>query len=358
MRILRSSATIKAAAAAVLGALLATGAASGPSAAAPHTAAAKTAAAQTPQLRTVFTAGAKSTVRYTRTSGYISAGYEMTFWQGPFLVGTLSGIYVESERLNVKSNTWKRQWTIKATSATGAAQGGVTSLVKVNCGRGSTACTSTGPQTKHIRAGSSVTFGFNITSHGNKILTHKPVLNVTTTAPGYLPVVGDVAALRTVRCDSEKITNGGKRGCVYPSVVPNFAISRTNHIWGEMARHVYTAERTLKGRPGHAKPLHRTTSAQATLNRRRSCPTSLHRPRGKQCDEYPYASVQEGGSNKGLGKKCNTIDPNATQSCRMIDKDANHKGGGQLSKFYNDNRIIAYKSGNKIIGDTFFSKIP
>lgn len=35
----------------------------------------------------------------------------------------------------------------------------------------------------------------------------------------------------------------------------------------------------------------------------------------------------------------------------MIDKGANHKGGGQLSEFYNDNRIIAYKSGNKITGD-------
>lgn len=67
---------------------------------------------------------------------------------------------------------------------------------------------------------------------------------------------------------------------------------------------------------------------------------------------------QEGGGSKGLGKKCNTIAPNATQSCRVIGKDANHKGGGQLSKFYNDNRIIAYKSGNEIIGDAFFSKIP
>lgn len=353
MRILRSSATTKAAAAAALGALLATGAAAGPSAAAP-----KTAAVQKDQVRTVFTAGAKSTVRYTRTSGYISAGYQITFWQGAVLVGTLSGTYVESERLHVKSNTWKRQWTIKATSATGAAQGGVTTLVKVNCGRSSTACSSTGPQTKRIRVGNTVTFGFNITSRGNKILTHKPVLNVTTTAPGYSPAIGNVAAMRTVRCDSEKITNGGKRGCVYPSVVPNFSISRTNPVWGEMARHVYAAEHTLKGRPGYAKPLHRTTSTQAKRNRDRSCPSSLHRPRGKQCDEYPYASVQEGGGNKGLGKKCNTIDPNATQSCRMIDRDDNHKGGGQLTKFYNDNRIIAYKSGNKIIGDAFLSKIP
>ncbi|WP_310726211.1 NucA/NucB deoxyribonuclease domain-containing protein [Streptomyces sp. N2A] len=353
MRILRSSATIKAAVAAVLGALLATSAAAGPSAAAP-----KTAAVQKDQLRTDLTAGPESAVRYTRTSGYITADYQITFWQGPVLVGTLSGTYVESERLNVKSNTWKRQWTIKATSATGVAQGGVTSLVKVSCGRGSSACTSTGPQTKHVRAGQSVTFGFNITSRGSKILTHKPVLNVTTTAPGYSPAVGNVAAMRTVRCDSEKITNGGRRGCVYPSVVPNFSLSRTSRVWGEMARHVYAAERTLNGQPGYARPLHRTTSDQGTRNRRRSCPSRLHRPRGKECDEYPYASVQEGGGNKGLGKKCNTIDPNATQSCRMIDADDNHKGGGQLTKFYNDNRIIAYRSGSKIIGDAFFSRVP
>ncbi|MFE6020774.1 transposase [Streptomyces sp. NPDC056441] len=87
-----SSATIKAAAAAVLGALLATGAASGPAAAAPQTAAAKTAAAQKPQLRTVFTAGAKSTVRYTRTSGYISADYDAYAAATAVLSGRATGV--------------------------------------------------------------------------------------------------------------------------------------------------------------------------------------------------------------------------------------------------------------------------
>lgn len=78
-------------------------------------------------------------------------------------------------------------------------------------------------------------FDFTISSLGKKINNHKPVLVITSLAPGYTPSVLTAPALRTVRCDSEKVTNGGKRGCVYPSVVPNFSISRSNPKWGAMA---------------------------------------------------------------------------------------------------------------------------
>ncbi|MEU9125954.1 hypothetical protein AB0C96_40140 [Streptomyces sp. NPDC048506] len=141
---------------------------------------------------------------------------------------------------------------------------------------------------------------FAISSRDNSITHHKPVLIVTSTAPGYLPSTGSLPAMRTVRCDSEQVTNSGRRGCVYPSIVPNLSISRANPQWGAMAKHVYQAERTLLGQPGYAKPLHRAPPAQAKANRRKTCPSRLPRPRGRQCDEYPYASAQEGGGVIGL----------------------------------------------------------
>ncbi|MFI9296775.1 NucA/NucB deoxyribonuclease domain-containing protein [Streptomyces gardneri] len=142
----------------------------------------------------------------------------------------------------------------------------------------------------------------------------------------------------TVRCDSEKVTNGGKRGCVYPAVIPDFSLSRSNPKWGAMAKHVYDAQRALDGKPGYGKPLHRTTPAQAKKNRQKTCPSSLIRPRGKQCDEYPYASAKDGGGV--LGK---------TQSRKMIAAEHNRQGGSQLGQFYNSHRVLP--------GDAFYTRM-
>lgn len=82
-----------------------------------------------------------------------------------------------------------------------------------------------------------------------------------------------------------------------------------------MAKHIYDAQRALDGKPGYSKPLHRTTPGQAKKNRQKTCPSSLSRSRGKQCDEYPYASAKEGGGV--LGK---------TQSRKMIAAEHNRQG--------------------------------
>ncbi|MGY3056179.1 hypothetical protein ACVWZD_000423 [Streptomyces sp. TE3672] len=49
--------------------------------------------------------------------------------------------------------------------------------------------------------------------------------------------------MRSVRCESDRSIRL-KRGCVYPSIVPNFSISCSNPKWGAMAKHVYSAQRT------------------------------------------------------------------------------------------------------------------
>ncbi|GGY15831.1 hypothetical protein GCM10010299_20620 [Streptomyces tanashiensis] len=73
-----------------------------------------------------------------------------------------------------------------------------------------------------------------------------------------------------------------------------------------------------RGRPSGVRPA-----------RRKTRPTSLPRPKGKQCDEYPLASTTEGGGI--IGK---------TQSRKMIATDHNRQGGTQLATFYNTHRII------------------
>ncbi|MFF7777414.1 NucA/NucB deoxyribonuclease domain-containing protein [Streptomyces tanashiensis] len=71
--------------------------------------------------------------------------------------------------------------------------------------------------------------------------------------------------------------------------------------------------------------------------RRRTCPTSLPRPKGTQCDDYPFASTTEGGGI--IGK---------TQSRKMTAADHNRQGGTQLATFSHTHRIIP--------GDLFYSR--
>lgn len=254
-----------------------------------------------PTVGVYFPPISKSQIAYTRTFGQAKGRIEITFMDDKKRpTGFMSGDTTQTQHLNSKSNAWKRKLTIKMTKATGAARSRPVSLtVKVACGKGARSCKPSRTVTHTVALNRAVNFDFTITSYGKKIDKHRPVLVMTFASPPAIPVTTSAPAMRTVRCDSEKVTNGGKRGCVYSSEVPNFALSRTNPRWGAMAKHVYEAQRALDGKPGYGKPLHRATPAQGTKNRRKTCPSSLPRPRGKQCDEYPFASTTEGGGSSG-----------------------------------------------------------
>ncbi|WP_333776967.1 telomere-protecting terminal protein Tpg [Streptomyces sp. IBSBF 3136] len=61
----------------------------------------------------------------------------------------------------------------------------------------------------------------------------------------------------------------------------------------------------------------------------KACPSSRHRPQGKSCDEYPFASTWQGASTSG-----------GHFSRRMINATQNRGGGIALNNFYTYNRII------------------
>ncbi|WP_185094974.1 NucA/NucB deoxyribonuclease domain-containing protein [Streptomyces sp. PanSC19] len=253
--------------------------------------------------------------------------------------GFMSGVTTQTQQLNSKSNSWKQSLSARITQATGMARSRPISLTaKVSCGRGARSCKPSAQVTKMVALNRTANFDFTLTGYGSKIDNHKPVLVLTFASAPAAPVTTSAPATGTVRCDSEKVTNGGRRGCVHPAVVPDFSLSRSNPKWGAMAKHVYDAQRVLEGKPGYSKPLHRTTPAQAKKNRQKTCPSSLARPRGKQCDEYPYASAKEGGGVVGR-----------TQSRKVIAAEHNRQGGNQLGQFYNSHRILP--------GDAFYSRM-
>ncbi|WP_427168916.1 NucA/NucB deoxyribonuclease domain-containing protein (plasmid) [Streptomyces sp. C1-1] len=75
-----------------------------------------------------------------------------------------------------------------------------------------------------------------------------------------------------------------------------------NGEFPELAKHVEYAQNTknLPGKHGTRRYLTRLTNKEKiTGNRRKACPSSLERPPGKQCDEYPMASTWQGADTGG-----------------------------------------------------------
>ena len=85
------------------------------------------------------------------------------------------------------------------------------------------------------------------------------------------------------------------------------------------------------GRPGGRNPLHRASSSvEKDNNRKLVCPKNLKRPKGSQCDEYPFASSKEGG----------TALPAIDRIIQWVPAAQNKQQGQILSSFYRENRVL------------------
>ena len=128
-----------------------------------------------------------------------------------------------------------------------------------------------------------------------------------------------------VRCDTA--TPNARPGCVLSRYTPTLNYTTAHN--GELATHIRDAQASGRpGAPASGKPLTRTTNrTRVELNRTTSCPPLLPRPPGTQCDEYPFASTQQGGLLNGA-------------SSRLIDQDDNTTGGNELAAFYRQNRVV------------------
>ena len=234
--------------------------------------------------------------------------------------------------------TWKHSISITPSRVWGAAVRESASI-QMQCGRAAkSACQVTAhPKTQVLSLGHTSSFPFSLKSPGKNALTHRETPLITLEAPETTPASGELPQLATVRCDSASYLGSTTGGCVNPGSVPVFRMSRTDALVKQAAEHIWSAQRTLKGHPGlqgSGKPLHRTTNAKTIdKNRSRACPSSLHRPAGDSCDEYPFASTKEGGasgvfSRKMINAKQNSragnvyLNVNFCKTNRVLDGDA------------------------------------
>jgi hypothetical protein len=153
----------------------------------------------------------------------------------------------------------------------------------------------------------------------------------------------EVPTAARVRCDNA-LPGVSSPGCVFPASVP--VITWYSSALPAYGRHIMEAQASgLPGSPGSGRPLHRLTNPTfQELNRTTSCPSSLPRPSGKSCDEYPFASTYEGGHTGGAtgGRTfewCDIADSETHRigrtgpgfSACMIDEEENSGAGRELN---------------------------
>ncbi|MFH8394292.1 NucA/NucB deoxyribonuclease domain-containing protein [Streptomyces sp. NPDC018036] len=142
----------------------------------------------------------------------------------------------------------------------------------------------------------------------------------------------DATKLSTVdvRCDNDMPGAPRQVGCVNTQAVPVISYSLTGP-WPELAKHIKDAQATgLPGKYGTTNYLTRLTNgSKITENRRKACPSSLPRPSGKSCDEYPFASTWQGARYSG-----------GPFSRRMINATQNTDAGRALNGFYTYSRVL------------------
>ena len=140
---------------------------------------------------------------------------------------------------------------------------------------------------------------------------------------------------RVIRCDHWYPTGWASPGCVFPAYVPSVDISALPTI----AKNIRLVQnRGIHiGQPGSGHPLHRNTGVQESNNNRSiSCPESVPRPTGYQCDEYPFASSFEGGAAMSPPNRISAWLPAVENSLQ----------GQMLQDFYRTNRLIQGSPGD------------
>jgi hypothetical protein len=141
---------------------------------------------------------------------------------------------------------------------------------------------------------------------------------------------------RIYRCD---FAVSSTAGCVFPAFTPVMTSMAGLRDIAANIRRIQSGGGHY-GRQGDGHPLHRITDEkQIDKNGRFSCPSSLKRPLGKQCDEYPFASTREGGNGVPANSRGRAFVPATEQS----------KQGGFISTFYQGNRVLN--------GDAFWVRV-
>ncbi|MCW7940655.1 hypothetical protein AAW14_01010 [Streptomyces hygroscopicus] len=266
-----------------------------------------------------------------RTSSCLHGQLDISFYEEPShtYVGYSEINWTSHVRLDPRNrHKWTDDVTLTQTATDVPASEIGEATVSETCG----SCTSTGGATQILTVGATKTYHLVLDSPGTATITDAQAPHLVFTAPPFTPVDTDLGPKINVRCDNTpQMSPVQDGGCVYPDVTPTYNISVTGP-YDQVAWHIDWAQRNLGhhwGWQGHGPALTRTMDKSLIKrNRRTACPSSIPRPSGKSCDEYPFASTYQGAS----------LNPDF--SCHMVPEAQNSNEGNYRKQWYNANRLF------------------
>jgi hypothetical protein len=219
----------------------------------------------------------------------------------------------------------------------------------------------------------------NITEAPDKVLRHKWTIQSQARFPGGWPFKGGETSIasfdsRIIRCDSATYFRGRNAACIHDEVIPHLQYRTSDDRVDEVAYHLLTAQENaaetwpdygsakripgkfIAGNPGAAglhrvpyrgaDPYKKNVAKKNEACRRtgeykgdRGLPPELYNPPAQQCDEYPFATTQEGAASS-----------NWDFSVLGVTAADNRCAGLALQRYYLEDRIL-YRT------DKFFVQI-
>ena len=280
---------------------------------------------------------------------------------------------------------------LRATEASSGGYAGSPSTVVrawVDCVEPSAGCSAGGPTVTQIVRNwdrdrrwheFTVESNENISDAPDKVLRHKWTIRSQARFPGGWPFRGGETSIasfdaRIIRCDSAKYFRGRNAACIHDEVIPHLQYRTSDDRVDEVAYHIlmaqenaaetwpdYGSAKRIPGKfiPGNASAagLHRVRYGGADFYKKnvstknsacrrtgdyagaRGLPAELYNPPAQQCDEYPFATTEEGAASQAwdfsvLGVKASD----------------NNCAGRALQRYYLEDRILYHN-------DKFFVEI-
>jgi hypothetical protein len=246
------------------------------------------------------------------------------------VVGTAKVVTTYMEKLSARSRKWALELTMELEDATGEATSGVSANIHIGCTGG---CKNlTGSVSLPLPPGEAAGTQFIIESAGSRTdRTHQaPVFFLSHPMASNTPDV-KLPGLGSARCDSVAVAR--TQGCAFSDVAALYVLHVNGQGIKDVALHIEHAQRTRPhhfGWLGHGKPLTRlTVPKDIRANRRRAC-RGVHVPRGKSCDEYPFAATYQGAS----------FFP-GDNSTNVVPAKENSREGGLRVAMYKSERLLA-----------------
>jgi hypothetical protein len=272
------------------------------------------------------------------------------------VVGTIEFNFIDYSYTSADLSTWAHQFQIRPYVITGLGAGSSVSG-SASCSGACTVRSSSFPAQPVIVgqfANAESFYDTTVTAPGT-VGRASTTITWTFTNPAWLGPTNPLSYTQLdVRCDNAlpgRITVG----CVFPDYIPAVIYSRSGP-YAQVARHIGDAQASgLPGAYPNGTALTRLTNrTDIRRNRRTACKPRYHRPEGKSCDEYPFASSNQGAAtgadNRGKPRTFKYCDiklgkPGSTgpfgYSICMVNANQNSKAGTALNRMYTTNRVIA-----------------